>query len=313
MEEKYLLKRLEILENLGGLPEPNINNSEWLYILGEETRNSIMIEGYFVEKQELEKVLADGKPLTKSQQEAVRYFDTAKFVYGLAYEYYRDRQFWLDKALVRQINKGLGFNGDFRKIRIKIAGSKVQPPDFDIDRWIDIYLKFIKVVFHSETDFFRLLAVSHSFFEYIHPFIDGNGRTGRILLNYILISKGFPPVIIKAETQRDKYYKGLEEVDKQIEPIFTEKNFLKEDKSLNFLKTVSSKILKDLITSSIRENIDRVILDIIEKSGEKLLPLSKVETGYSATGLRQMVSRGKIVAVKRGKVWLSAKNPILVL
>lgn len=43
---------------------------------------------------------------------------------------------------------------------------------------------------------------------YIHPFVDGNGRTARLLMNLILMQNGFPPVIIPVE-ERSEYYRTL--------------------------------------------------------------------------------------------------------
>src|SRR4030042_623443 len=51
-------ERFDIFKQFGGLPEPEVINEEWLYILKEETRNSILIEGFFVSDKELEEVLA---------------------------------------------------------------------------------------------------------------------------------------------------------------------------------------------------------------------------------------------------------------
>jgi len=55
-------------------------------------------------------------------------------------------------------------------------------------------------------------AYFHAKFENIHPFADGNGRTGRLAMNYLLILHGHPPVIIHAEDRRD-YYEALEAWD----------------------------------------------------------------------------------------------------
>ncbi len=85
MNEKLIVERKKLLDKLGGIPEPVVKNKEWLYLLEEETRSSILIEGYFVDEEELEQVLAGNKPVSKSQEEAVKLFKTAKFIYGLAY------------------------------------------------------------------------------------------------------------------------------------------------------------------------------------------------------------------------------------
>ena len=52
-------------------------------------------------------------------------------------------------------------------------------------------------------------AIAHYRLVYIHPFVDGNGRTSRLLMNLRLIQAGYPPVIIKVE-DRYKYYEALE-------------------------------------------------------------------------------------------------------
>jgi len=58
-----------------------------------------------------------------------------------------------------------------------------------------------------------LAAIFHHKFEKIHPFMDGNGRTGRILMNYIFLSHGYPPIIISQKT-RAKYLSALNKADK---------------------------------------------------------------------------------------------------
>ena len=69
-------------------------------------------------------------------------------------------------------------------------------------------------------------AYFHCKFEKIHPFADGNGRTGRILMNYILLKNDFPPVTIHEE-DRKEYYKALEDWDEE-QDLDTIIDFLKE-------------------------------------------------------------------------------------
>jgi Fic family protein len=59
----------------------------------------------------------------------------------------------------------------------------------------------------------RRISQFHLQFEYIHPFVDGNGRIGRVLNNYLLIREGYVPINIKY-TNRSKYYSALREFDK---------------------------------------------------------------------------------------------------
>lgn len=58
----------------------------------------------------------------------------------------------------------------------------------------------------------ELAALSHHRFVAIHPFPDGNGRVGRLVMNYILMKNGFPPAIIRNEN-RQEYYSALELAD----------------------------------------------------------------------------------------------------
>ncbi len=310
MNEELILERKKLLDKLGGIPEPVIENKEWLYLLEEETRNSILIEGYFIDQEELEQVLAGNKPVSKSQEEAIKYFKTAKFIYGLAYENYKSDEFLFGIPLIRQINKELGFDGEFRKEKIKIAGTKFEPPENYIEEWVRVYIDY---VYSLNNDFFNNLSVSHAFFEEIHPFKDGNGRTGRILLNYILISNGYPLVIIKGtDKSKQIYYKGLEEIDNQLSNLFTEYKNIPPDKHkvLERLKEAKSNILKKLILEALRESLDRLIIAKYKEKGEKLELVGKLlkDLGYSPESTRQLIKRGKIIAVKIKKTWYSTKN-----
>ena len=58
-----------------------------------------------------------------------------------------------------------------------------------------------------------LAILFHHKFEKIHPFMDGNGRTGRMVLNYLLLKNNYPPLIIHKKTH-ENYLKALRKVDK---------------------------------------------------------------------------------------------------
>lgn len=69
-------------------------------------------------------------------------------------------------------------------------------------------------------------AYFHAKFENIHPFSDGNGRVGRLLMNYILLIHNHPPITIYEEDRKD-YYNALEKFDEELEL----------DSLINFLKS----------------------------------------------------------------------------
>ena len=79
-------------------------------------------------------------------------------------------------------------------------------------------------------------AFFHAKFENIHPFADGNGRTGRLAMNYFLVLHLHPPIIIHEE-DRKKYYAALEAWDNelQLEPL---KNFLMEQTVKTWAKQI---------------------------------------------------------------------------
>ena len=70
-------------------------------------------------------------------------------------------------------------------------------------------------------DVLKAASYFHARFEYIHPFADGNGRVGRTLLNYFLMTRSHPPVIIYDE-DKASYYNALENYDKneELQPMF---------------------------------------------------------------------------------------------
>jgi len=308
-----IAERFDLLKNLGGLPEPEVINEEWLYILKEETRNSILIEGFFVSEEELEGVLASGKPLKKSQKEALNYYRAAKFLYGLAYENYRSKKFFFGIPLIRQTSKAIGAKGEYRKGDSRIAGARiVSPPGLFINDWIVLFEEYVNQDFKGG-DFLGFLAKQHVIFETIHPFDDGNGRTGRIILNYLLISAGYPPVILKGDDEnKNRYYKALEQADYVLREL-TAIPFSRQDVQ-TALEHMDTSLLEDLLLESLRVGIDRILTRLLEdKEGIKLKSAKEVGKllNYSPDSIRTLISRGKFIAVKRGKEWLTHEKLLL--
>ena len=308
-----IFERFDLLQKLGGLPEPEVINEEWLYITKEETRNSILIEGFFVSEEELEEVLASGNPLKRNQEEALNYYRAARFLYGLAYENYRSKKFFFGIPLVRQMSKTIGEKGEFRKGDSRITGAKiVPPPGLYVNDWMAFFEEYINQGFSRE-GFFDFLAKQHVLFETIHPFDDGNGRTGRIILNYFLISAGYPPVILKGDEENKKrYYKALEQGDSVLRRL-TEIPFSRQD-IRNALEDMNASLLEVLISENLRGSLDRILIRLLEEREQiKLKPAQEVgrALNYSPDSIRTLISRGKFIAVKRGKEWFTHETLLL--
>ena len=298
--------RQKLLEQLGGLPEPHVQNEEWIYLLGEETRNSISIEGYFVSEKELEDVLIKGRAETRDERVAFNYFRTALFLYGLAHENYRTGELTFNEALIRQTNKGVtAGHGDYRKGDVVITGAKLKPPSgFYVREWLRLYIDWTLENL-EKLDIEKLVVKQHVLFESIHPFEDGNGRTGRILINYLLISKGFTPVIIKGDdNSRKEYIKALEEAEEPLREILQ----LKPDKrKLKVaMEKMNPKRFEGLIKEALIRSMDRVLISRLEKELRlRILPSYEVarKLGYSPDSMRELIRRGYFIAVKRGRSW----------
>jgi len=99
--------------------------------------------------------------------------------------------------------------GKYRSENVVISGAKHIPPkSYEIG---DLMQRLVAEYQNEWKAFHPIVRATllHGEFVKIHPFIDGNGRTSRLLLNFELIKSGFPPVIIKNE-QRANYYEVLD-------------------------------------------------------------------------------------------------------
>jgi len=86
----------------------------------------------------------------------------------------------------------------------------------------------------------KVVSFFHCRFESIHPFADGNGRVGRNLLNYILMSNNLPPIII-FEADKRKYYLALEDFN-ETQEISKMVEFLEEQAYKTWLKDYNLKL-----------------------------------------------------------------------
>src|SRR5690606_28859635 len=84
------------------------------------------------------------------------------------------------------------------------VGSYVAPAPEHVERLLDDLLD--DYLSSHDIHFIDNIAHFHAEFERIHPFCDGNGRIGRVLINLQLASLGYPPVIIRSKGKHNDYY-----------------------------------------------------------------------------------------------------------
>ena len=176
------------------------------------TYNSNAIEGNTLTLKEtamvLEGMTIDQKPL-KDHLEAVGHRDAFLYVEDIA----KDTK--ISESVIKNIHSLVLMNrpedkGTYRRIPVTIMGAYTQPAQPYM-----IEPKMTELL--SENDKRRKkmhpierIARFHLEFEGIHPFIDGNGRCGRLLLNLDLIQNGYPAINVKF-TDRKKYYDAFDE------------------------------------------------------------------------------------------------------
>ncbi len=114
------------------------------------------------------------------------------------------------KRLNETINKNIKETEGFRTVQVFIQGSEHIPPE--PEKVPNLMNYFVYNYNHDEQEIFEKIARYHIEFEKIHPFEDGNGRTGRLLLNYELLKDNLPPVVI-AKEDRVKYFEFLRNND----------------------------------------------------------------------------------------------------
>lgn len=114
------------------------------------------------------------------------------------------------KKLNETINRDIKDTEGYRSVQVFIQGSEHIPPEPEkVPNLMNYYIYNYN---HDEQDIFVKISKYHIEFESIHPFEDGNGRTGRLLINYELLKNNLPPVVITKE-DRVKYFEFLRDND----------------------------------------------------------------------------------------------------
>ncbi len=208
--------RLKIVENNKRLQSllKNKDNRQTLHkwLLTELAYTSNAIEGNTLTRQEtalvIEENITSGSKPINDYLEARNHAKAFEFIYQAAQD-----NIPIDEAFVLNIHKIIlsGIDevnaGFYRAVRVRISGSQtVLPNPLKVP---DLMADFAKWLVNPSEDTLTHAIEAHYRLVSIHPFVDGNGRTARLLLNALLMRFGFSPVIIRS-IDRKRYLTTLE-------------------------------------------------------------------------------------------------------
>ncbi len=300
----------ELKERLGGLPSQVEAEGIWRGIWLEEAHHSTAIEGNTLALKQVEALLAEGRAVGNKELseylEVRGYADAADWVYGQAI----GAAGWGGDDLitlteVRHIYE-LAMTpvwgsaphprataregpGSFREHDIQPFPEGMTPPSWpDVTMAITAWVDQVQTLTDSAVEpslFPEMLACVHAGFEQVHPFVDGNGRTGRLALNLILVRLGYPPAIIY-KNERDRYLKSLRRADQgDYGP------------------------LGEFLARAVLDNLHKFVVPAIAGPA-RLVPLPALATAaISANALRVAAIRGRLKAAKASDgTWRSSRE-----
>jgi len=294
------------LAAVGGLPLPTEAEAIWKGIWHEETHHSTAIEGNTLLLRQVEILLEEGKAVgdkeLREYLEVRAYADAANWVYTQAVQ----RGEWraegsLSLTEVRECHRFVvepvwqqfppdsldprEGPGSFRRRDIAPFARGMQPPPFadvppQMDDWLARAQAGPGVYPHS----MYFLASIHAAFERIHPFRDGNGRAGRLILNLLLVRHGYPPAIIRRR-DRDRYLAALHRAD-----------------------IGDPALLAEMLARSVKNSIDRFLLPALA-GPLRLVPLTALADDLlSHNALGVAAKRGRLRAIRKRDQWYSTRQ-----
>ena len=209
--EKLLEKRAKLVEIRNSNSEKLFDNFDKAFEV-DYAHNSTAIEGNTLTLIETKVLLEDeisvGNKSLREIYEVVNHNKAFAYVKKCISE---NKQ--LDENIVKDIHSILMENilvgGVYRNVEVRITGAKHKPPA-PSEMYYQIKEFFSNINSKSDLNPIELAAWTHAEFVKIHPFIDGNGRTSRLIMNYQLMKNEFLPVSINTE-DRLEYFNLLEE------------------------------------------------------------------------------------------------------
>ncbi len=297
----------ELWNRLGGLPHPVEAQDIWRGLWFEEAHHSTAIEGNTLVLKQVEALLEQGRAVGNKELaeylEVKGYADAADWVYNQALRpSMTDGVETLSMTELRQIHQmAMGpvwdvaphpnatpkeGPGSYREHDIQPFPGGMTPPTWPlvlsrVDEWVGR----TNALEARHPAFPEQLADLHAEFERIHPFLDGNGRTGRLVLNLVLVRLGYPPAIVY-KRQRSAYLTALRRAD-----------------------AGDCGALGELLARSILDNLYRFVVPAIAGPA-RLVPLAALANErIAAAALRTAANRGRLQAVRGGDgEWRSSRH-----
>lgn len=176
--------------------------------------------------------------------------------------------------------------GSFREHDIEPFPGGMQPPPWpEVLALVEAWLMGARgLTDRNASSIPERLAALHAEFERIHPFLDGNGRTGRLVINLLLVRLGYPPAIIY-KRERSQYLRASRRADQG-----------------------DCGALGELLARAVLDNLYRFVVPAIAGPA-RLVPLPALATEHvSADALRVAAARGRLEATKGADgTWRSSR------
>ncbi len=287
----------ELHSRMGGLPSPDEASGIWEDIWHEEAHHSTAIEGNTLVLKQVKQLLSEGRAVgdkeLREYLEVQGYANAATWVYKQAMNPtgLTKPGHILTLAEVREVHHRAmtpvwdmaphsaatihEAPGSFRRHDIRPFPGGMAPSTWPwIQPEMEGWIEDVNAVSSEPPVIPEALAVLHCRFEQIHPFLDGNGRTGRLVLNLILVRLGYPPALIY-KRDRNRYLRALRRADNG-----------------------DPKPLGLMIARALLDSLHRFIFPAIA-GPVRLVPLAALATPeLGATALRMAIRRGRLPATR---------------
>jgi Fic family protein len=286
--------RLDSLRPLPGTAVARLKEQitvEWIY-------NSNAIEGSTLTLRETQLILETGLTIggrsLREHFEVINHRDAIEYVESLA-----EHDTPISAFHVRQIHKLVLSRiddenaGQYRRTQIRIAGAQHIPPEaWEVPQRMQDWEGWLQQEEHQRHPV-ELAALAHHRLAAIHPFVDGNGRTARLVMNLILFRHGYPPTVLLRANRRG-YYQALMLADAGRSELL-----------VNFV----GKAVERSLTLYLEACIPMIVPPAAEETWISLA-LAAEGTPYSQEYLSLLARKGRLEAIKRGRVWLTTRRAV---